>query len=394
MGSKSDYNPVNDRGGHVVVSWKELTLIWGGCKKKPAFKNIFWDPKIIHCHQDGIWIPISTRGEIPPPTLSAAGEVIGDNLYVVCGSLGYLDFTNEIYRLDLKTMVWSKLEPNGTRPLKSAGMVSWTSGEKIFLFGGFGKNGKEEGKWYPESLELNPSSFSSCFVNNQLVYYDCQENSWHWPIVSGTVPSPRSGHAASLYSDSLKSVAFIFGGGEKWPISNSDLFIFDNNTMKWKSLHHVESSQAWPTARHDHTLTKTSSMEAVLFGGHSFDGCYYNIRRDCWKLDMKKVIHGGNEQDIWTKLDHHEKNGSRIVHKAIQEPNSQRVWILGGSDESNQCTNHIRALTLTAPSLKVLAMERVAKHVDVLATELEKLPKMDNLRRSVESMAEDKYVIS
>ena len=82
------------------------------------------------------------------------------------------------------------------------------------------------------------------------------------------------------------------------------------------------------------------------------------------------------------------------MHKAIQEPNSQRLWILGGLDENNQFTNHISALTLTTPSLKVLAMEKVATHVDVLATELAKLPKTDILRRSVEAMAQDKYVIS
>ena len=70
------------------------------------------------------------------------------------------------------------------------------------------------------------------------------------------------------------------------------------------------------------------------------------------------------------------------------------MWILGGTDENRQFTNQISALTLTAPSLKVLAMERVATNVDVLATELEKLPKTDILRRSVAAMAQDKYVIS
>ena len=135
-------------------------------------------------------------------------------------------------------------------------------------------------------------------------------------------------------------------------------------------------------------------MDAVLFGGESFDGSSFNISRDCWKLDMKKVIYGGNEKDIWTRLDHHEKQGARTTHRAIQEPNSQRLWILAGVDENKQSTNHICALTFTTPSLKVLAMERVATHVDVLAAELEKLPKTDILRRSVEAIAQEEYVIS
>ena len=47
-------------------------------------------------------------------------------------------------RLDLNTWRWSKLEPTGTRPLKSRNLASWVSGEKMFLFGGFGE-GKEAG---------------------------------------------------------------------------------------------------------------------------------------------------------------------------------------------------------------------------------------------------------
>ena len=73
---------------------------------------------------------------------------------------------------------------------------------------------------------------------------------------------------------------------------------------------------------------------------------------------------------------------------------SSRLWILGGLDENAECIHHIRALTFTTPSLKVLAMESAAKHVARLSTELEKLPKTDVLRCAVEAKARDKYVIS
>ena len=48
-------------------------------------------------------------------------------------------YSNEIYKLELKSLSWSKLSPGGTRPLKSDKMTSWVDGQKIYLFGGYGK---------------------------------------------------------------------------------------------------------------------------------------------------------------------------------------------------------------------------------------------------------------
>ena len=76
----------------------------------------------------------TTTGQVPPPTSYAAGEVIEDGLYIACGHISR--FTNEVYRLDLNTWMWEKLQPKGTRPLKSSGMASWVSGSKMFILGG------------------------------------------------------------------------------------------------------------------------------------------------------------------------------------------------------------------------------------------------------------------
>ena len=125
---ESDFDPVNHRSGEVVAVWNELTLIWGGIQPNGSS----WDPAIIYCHQDGIWTPKTTIGEIPPPRFGAAAEVIGNSLYVMCGRLlgDEEKFTNDIHKLDLNAWTWSKLEPKGTKPLKSLRMTSWVSEEK------------------------------------------------------------------------------------------------------------------------------------------------------------------------------------------------------------------------------------------------------------------------
>ena len=50
-------------------------------------------------------------------------------------------YSNEIFKLDMKSLSWSKMSPEGTRPLKSDKMSSWVDGQKVYLFGGYGKPG-------------------------------------------------------------------------------------------------------------------------------------------------------------------------------------------------------------------------------------------------------------
>ena len=42
---------VHGRAGHVAVTWKELTLVWGGCEYGEAGTgNEYWDPTEVTFH--------------------------------------------------------------------------------------------------------------------------------------------------------------------------------------------------------------------------------------------------------------------------------------------------------------------------------------------------------
>ena len=389
-------DPVNDRTGHVVAVWREMTLLWGG----QSIQRQIWDPAIIHCHQDGIWLARTTSGHIPPPSVCAAAEVVDNHFYVFCGySNGR--HSNNIYQLDLNTWVWLKLDPKGSRPLKSSLMVSWVCGEKIYLFGGIGRE-KVEGTWYPESLELVYSAYFVSHLNNQLLYYDCHDNSWNWPTVYGIAPTPRIGHAAFSVKGSYKeseslvtrsrSLAFVFGGynGVERERLN-DIFFLDMDTMKWEYVspaNGLVNSEKWPKYRSRHSLTMVSPKAAVLFGGTA--GVMFN---DCWLLNIDECISKSGTKDIWTRYEFRQYDLLEF-HKAILEPSSRRVWMLGGTSyiSNPKCTDNIRELTITVPPLKTLALESAAKNLEKLAPELLDLPK--TLQRSVEAKASRKYVIS
>ena len=189
-----------------------------------------FDPAVVQCHVDGVWRPKTTHGQVPPGTSDAVAEVIGDQLFVACGYVddaGLVGMSNSLYSLDLSTWVWSKLEPSGTRPLKSHSLASWVSGGKMFLFGGLCEE-KEAGQRYPRSLKIQDGNYLK--RTNQLVYYNPQDNSWNWPTSSGSCPPPLSDHAAfsvcGWYKDStssekrFRSLAFLFAGRKKFHAHN------------------------------------------------------------------------------------------------------------------------------------------------------------------------------
>ena len=222
-----EFAAVKDRTNHVIGVWNNTVLIWGGWR---SYGSKYWDPKIVHCYLDGIWMKKRTRGEVPPPMAGPAAGIIGDQLFVACGYAGIgnraeddftlplsnMAVTDTLYKLDLNQWTWSKLEPGGTKPLKSWKMASWVSGERLFLFGGVGGD-KIAGQTYPESLKTRKLNDVDVW-SNQLVYYDSATNNWYWPSTCGEIPPPRMGYAACVTDDSNSesnlsmSYAIVFGG--------------------------------------------------------------------------------------------------------------------------------------------------------------------------------------
>ena len=84
----------------------------------------------------------------------------------------YHRYTNELYKLDLKSLLWTKMSPEGTRPLKSDKMTSWVDGQRMYLFGGYGKPSLSK---FFESFCIDNFFYIRCII--------CTEN-----LESGTPP--------------------------------------------------------------------------------------------------------------------------------------------------------------------------------------------------------------
>ena len=354
-----------------------LTLIWGGvtCDTPYATRRQRWDAAVILCHQDGIWTEKTTTGHIPPNMWEGIAEVVNNHLYLICGYNYYLngEFYNDVYKLDLKSWAWSKMQPTGTMPLQSSGKASWVQRDRIFLFGGFGGR-REEGTWYPDSLQLcgTGSQYHDTHYNNQLVYYDTVTNSWNWPITSGKIPSPRdSSGALSVGETSMQSqsLALLFGGYYR-PDNTSyknDLYILNMDSMVWSEVSNSANIGAWPQGRYQPSIISVSPKKAVLSGGWHSNSSRLIALKDCWMLNIEHCIAEETGEEIWTRCCHHEDAMEVFHRRAILEPSSKRIWLVGGFQDfcgRLEPLDHIRELTFMAPPLKVLALESVAKHYD------------------------------
>ena len=335
----------HDNNVQVVVTWKNLTIIWirgsvlfGGKKQG-----------VLYCHMNGKWIPKITFGEAPSYRYGAGAEVHNDILYLMCGMSSTDDYSNDIHALDLNSWTWTKLSPQGSSPTKCAYLSTWLHNGKIYGFGG-------ETSEYPQDC------------TNQFFSYNVASNCWEWPSVNGDKPTQRSFHT-TLISD---NTAFLFGGAQNTveEVMN-DLHVLNMEDMTWTQVHPSlagEDAKGLPPPRAGHSLTKISPTAAVLFGG------FYPPKppsKDCWMLNIGKVLAGGFQKpsDVWERCQQHEEKlpsriASRMLHSAVIEPVTKRLWILGGLIQPIPSTT-TRVLSLafnSSTSLKFLAMERAASY--------------------------------
>ena len=417
---------VHNRANNVAVTWKDLVIICGGTWddswpwsiQTDITPESEWDEddepwgtefdsKAVYCHRDGKWFPKATYGEVPNMRHNAGAEVLDDTMYLMCGEYvgecykqecvlkekcvcGVERITNNIYSLDLNSWRWTKLNPKGTPPFKCSSLSTWIHNGKFYGFGGqiTEDDIHFDSDAYPDYLQVTYDEqgsvieghtiYASSFTN-QLFHYNVSDNCWEWPSVNGDIPSPRYDHTTIICGDS----AILFGGMgivDSHRGYMNDLYTLNLVEMMWTRAHRSMIARGIPKRRSHHSLTLVSSEAAVLFGGSKWckkwtdDDYGY---RDCWILNTKKLLRDGfnryNPSCLWNRCWHQENRPSslhatRISHRAVVEPVSKRLWILGGSSNwelTEPYPTEIISMSFnSAAPLRLLAMESALSHFD------------------------------
>ena len=181
------------------------------------------------------------------------------------------------------------------------------------------------------------------------------------------------------------------------PSHKNDLYILNMDSMVWTEVSKSANIGAWPHGRYQPSFISTSSKVAVLYGGRYCNSSRLIALTDCWMLNIEHCIAEETGEEIWTRCCHHEDAMEVFHRRAILEPSSKRIWLVGGFQDfcgRSEPLDHIRELTFMAPPLKVLALEAVTKHYNKLRIQVNELPEMDKLRCAIEAKASMKYKIS
>ena len=261
-----------------------------------------------------------------------------------------------ISALDLNSYHWKTLNPEGISPkYPFTGMSSWVYKGRIYIFGGnHDKFTEEERRRYPSWMKVDRWNLS-----NQLFFYDISTDKWAWPAsVTGDLPLPRCDHHTIISGATI----FLFGG---WALPSypTDLCMLDMKEMRWSKVDTLSpSTDDWPCGRHKFTFTLISPNQAVVYGGmkESSGDPMLDLLGDCWLLDFERTKEGDHP---WTRCRHHEKD-IRLQHSAVLEPESRRLWLMGGY--SNECLYPTGILMLSFNSfapLKICAMEWVVNQI-------------------------------
>eukprot|EP00297_Palpitomonas_bilix_P004558 CAMPEP_0113887124 /NCGR_PEP_ID=MMETSP0780_2-20120614/11997_1 /TAXON_ID=652834 /ORGANISM="Palpitomonas bilix" /LENGTH=688 /DNA_ID=CAMNT_0000875537 /DNA_START=418 /DNA_END=2480 /DNA_ORIENTATION=- /assembly_acc=CAM_ASM_000599 len=167
-----------------------------------------------------------TFGDIPIGRAGHAGTSVEGRMVVVFGGwrsdYGKMRYLNDLYELDLSTMIWSRPKVSGEIPsARTYAQMVEGRGEllrgRVIMFGG------NSGYWGKD-------------YNATLYVYDVDYKQWSTPKVAGDFPSGRAQHRMGTMKDGR---IFLFGGSNKVrgkPNYLYDFFVLDAIAMEWQRM--------------------------------------------------------------------------------------------------------------------------------------------------------------
>jgi hypothetical protein len=205
-----------------------------------------------------------------PRTNHQAALVVGPDgkreMYVVGGGIGqHMTPTDEIWALDIETMLWRRVEINLKEDQKTCpftprlGFTMAEVNNKLIVYGG--------GYWYQNGNDKRWKEYY-----RELFVFDVKSGVWSNIDMSHCIEQvPRSG--TFPVSCRVGAHLFVVGGGIVWDVS-SEVNILDLVTFKWRKVNseqaYAADSSACITVKDYSDSTDTPKTKILLFGGYRY----------------------------------------------------------------------------------------------------------------------------
>ncbi|XP_031396498.1 acyl-CoA-binding domain-containing protein 6 [Punica granatum] len=211
------------------------------------------------------WMVLSISGDKPAPRFNHAATVVGNKMIVVGGESGN-GLLDDVQVLKFNQFTWTAassklyLSPSSL-PLKipacrGHSLVSW--GKKVLLIGG---------KTEPGSDRVAVWAL------------DTETECWSLMEAKGDIPVARSGHSVVR----ANTVLILFGGEDAKRRKLNDLHMFDLKSLTWLPLHCTGTG---PSPRSNHVATLFDDKTLFIFGGASKS----RTLNDLYSLDFETMI--------------------------------------------------------------------------------------------------------
>ncbi|XP_078435628.1 acyl-CoA-binding domain-containing protein 6-like isoform X2 [Wolffia australiana] len=219
------------------------------------------------------WISPKISGKPPKSRYEHGAAVVEEKMYIFGGNHNGR-YLCDIQCLDLKTLTWSRVEPQSETsealkiilPAPCAGHSLVTWGSKILSVGGHTKDPAE-------TLTVKEFDPRTC--------------SWSQLKTFGKAPLARGGQSASLVGMNL----VIFGGQDARRTLLNDLHVLDLETMTWDDM---EAGGVPPSPRADHAAAVHADRYVLIFGGGSHAACFNDLHvLDVQSMEWSKPIPQG-----------------------------------------------------------------------------------------------------
>jgi hypothetical protein len=220
--------------------------------------NLHYEWKVIH---DGI-------GRTPNIRASSSSWIYNNYLWLLCGSSAGVGKTSEIWRFDLKSKVWSKVETSTTDqspPGRDGQSGSYIGNGKYCIFGGqgFPEPNQKLGK---ESDLLKTQTYWKREVYNDLWIFDCNSLTWLPIYPDGlSFPMGRRGHSCiyvKKLTNHVSASTTVAAGGKKPPLGDDQTHagsdsIFSQSNTSYRSSnggdsHHPDGGTGGHSHDHQH----------------------------------------------------------------------------------------------------------------------------------------------
>ncbi|PPR92244.1 hypothetical protein GOBAR_AA28412 [Gossypium barbadense] len=212
------------------------------------------------------WMVLSVAGEKPVPRFNHAAAVLGNRMIVVGGESGN-GLLDDVQVLNFDNFSWTTassklyLSPNSF-PLKIPSckghcLVSW--GKKALLVGGRTDPGNDR--------------VSAVWA------FDTETECWSVMEAKGEIPVARSGHTVVR----ANSVLILFGGETAKKKKLNDLHMFDLKSLTWLTL---QCTGTRPSPRSNHVATLYDDKTLFIFGGASKS----RTLNDMYSLDFETMV--------------------------------------------------------------------------------------------------------